>query len=110
MGGVWRPMLSNPYATVRNRVGMLIETHSLKPYPQRVQATYDFILVGLQEIANHPDQILAAVKSEDERASKLGKYYDPDQRYALQYRTRTNQGDSLIYRGYHAEMLSLIHI
>ena len=104
MGGVWRPMLSNPYMTVRSRAGLLIETHSLKPYPQRVQATYDFILVGLQEIAKHPEKLLKAVKEEDERASKLGKVYDPNQKYELQYRTRIDIGDSLIYRGYRFEM------
>ncbi len=104
MGGVWRPMLSNPYVTVRNRAGLLIETHSLKPYSQRVKATYDFILVGLQELAKHPDKLLQAVKKEDQRASELGKVFDPSQKYALQYRTRTDIGDSLVYRGYRFEM------
>ncbi len=103
MGGVWRPMLSNPYITIRNRAGLLIETHSLKPYPPRVRATYDFILVGLQEIASHPDKLMQAVKAEDQRASQFGKHYDPDQKYTLAYRTRTDIGDSLIYRGFRFE-------
>lgn len=97
--GVWRPMLSNPYLTVRNRAGLLIETHSLKPYPQRVQATYDFILVGLQELAHHPDRLLNAVKEEDARASQLGKTYNPDAKFALQFRPIKDHGDSIIYRG-----------
>jgi hypothetical protein len=97
--GVWRPMLSNPYLTVRNRAGLLIETHSLKPYQQRVQATYDFILVGLQELAVHPDRLLNAVKEEDARASQLGKTYDPDGKFVLQYRPRKDRGNSIIYRG-----------
>lgn len=97
--GVWRPMLSNPYATVRNRAGLLIETHSLKPYPQRVQATYDFILAGLQELVKHPDRLLNAVKEEDERASQLGKTFDPDQKFPLQFRPIKDDGDSMMYRG-----------
>lgn len=97
--GVWRPMLSNPYLTVRNRAGLLIETHSLKPYPQRVQATYDFILVGLQELAQHPDRLLNAVNEEDARASQLGKIYDPDAKFPLQFRPIKDRGDSMVYRG-----------
>ncbi len=100
MGGVWRPMLSNPYGTVRNRGGMLIETHSLKPYHQRVKATYDFILVGLEEIARHPERLIQAVEQEDERASTLGAKFDPDAKFALRYKTRTDTGDTLIFRGY----------
>jgi hypothetical protein len=100
VGGVWPPMLSNPYATVRNRGGLLIETHSLKPYPVRVKATYDFILTGLQEIANRPERLTHAVAKEDERASQLGRTYVPEKKYALRYRTLTDKGDSLIYRGY----------
>ncbi len=34
------PALSNGYAAVRNRPGLLLETHMLKPYHVRVQATY----------------------------------------------------------------------
>jgi hypothetical protein len=101
--GVWRPMLSNPYLTVRNRAGLLIETHSLKPYPQRVQATYDFILVGLQELAKHPDRLLNAVKDEDAHASQLGKTYDPDKKFPLQFRPKKDRGDSVVYRGYQFE-------
>ncbi|MFZ5517508.1 MAG: M14 family metallopeptidase [Candidatus Zhuqueibacterota bacterium] len=104
MGGVWRPMLSNPYATVRNRAGMLIETHSLKPYPARVAATYDFILVGLMEIAKHPEKLLQAVKNEDERAASLGALFDPGKSFALNYITRTDVGDTFLFRGYEIEV------
>jgi len=104
MGGVWRPMLSNPYATVRNRAGMLIETHSLKPYPARVDATYDFILVGLMEIAKNPATLLQAVKTEDERAASLGTVFDPQKSFALTYVTRTDTGDTFLFRGYEIEI------
>ena len=104
MGGVWRPMLSNPYATVRNRGGVLIETHSLKPYTARVQATYDFILVGLQEIAKNPEKLIQAVSEEDERASQLGRVFDSGKKFTLRYRTRRDKGDSMIYRGYRFEV------
>ena len=34
------PMLSQGYTALRNRPGLLIETHMLKPYNVRVSATY----------------------------------------------------------------------
>ncbi len=99
-GGVWRPMLSNPYATLRNRAGLLIETHSLKPYAQRVQATYDFILAALSEVARHPQGLLQAVAAEDERSAQLGRKFDPTQKFPLRFQLKTDRGDSMIYRGY----------
>jgi len=47
---------------------------------------------------------LAAVKSEDDRASQLGKAFDPAEKFPLQFRTLTDRGDSLIYRGFRFEM------
>ena len=64
-GGVWPPRLSNPYVTLRNRAGFLIETHALKPYPIRVQATYDMILSILDHVSHHPVELLTAVAHED---------------------------------------------
>lgn len=37
------PRFSQAYATMRNAIGILIETHSWKTYPQRVKATYDVL-------------------------------------------------------------------
>ncbi len=45
------PMLSQGYVALRNRPGLLIETHMLKPYKQRVEATYE-CLVNAIEILN----------------------------------------------------------
>jgi hypothetical protein len=45
------PKLSTGYAAIRNKVGILIETHSLKPYKERVFATLDY-LEGCIKIAN----------------------------------------------------------
>ncbi len=41
------PMLSQVYTSLRNRPGLLIETHMLKPYDQRVKSTYECIKATL---------------------------------------------------------------
>jgi hypothetical protein len=102
-GGVWRPMLSNVYATVCNRAGFLIETHSLKPYADRVLATRDFILIGLAEIARNPQAFLAAIAAEEARVSQWGGSHSDTSRIPLTFKTRFDQGDSLLFRGYRVE-------
>ena len=41
------PRFSTGYAALRNRPGLLIETHMLKPYATRVRAAYDLIALML---------------------------------------------------------------
>ena len=42
------PMLSQGYTALRNRPGLLIETHMLKPYDKRVEGTYECIKTCLE--------------------------------------------------------------
>jgi hypothetical protein len=97
--GVWPPRLSNVYVTLRNRGGLLLETHSLKDYQTRVTATYDFLLSALQEIAQNPTRLIRAVAAEDARVELLGKKYDPAIQIPLTFQS-TTQVDSILYRGY----------
>ena len=46
-GGVSPPMLSQGYTALRNRPGLLVETHMLKTYKQRVSATYECLVTAL---------------------------------------------------------------
>jgi hypothetical protein len=41
------PMLSQVYTSLRNRPGLLLETHMLKPYEQRVSATYEALKISI---------------------------------------------------------------
>ena len=98
-GGVWPPMLSNPYATVRNRAGFLIESHSLKPYKQRVEANYELLRVIMEHLAANPNALMDAVASEDERASSMGCQSAKSTGYPLTFKVDESQGDSILWRG-----------
>jgi murein tripeptide amidase MpaA len=50
---------------VRNRPAVLIETHMLKPYKQRVVATYDFLVAMLAEINQNPQALREAIRQAD---------------------------------------------
>ncbi len=57
--GVGNPMYSTSYANYRNRPGLLLETHMLKPYEVRVESTYR-MLVNTIDIL-HQDQSLKKI-------------------------------------------------
>lgn len=45
------PRFSSGYAALHHCIAFVPETHMLKPFPQRVQATYDFMSELLQELS-----------------------------------------------------------
>ncbi len=98
-GGIWPARLSNPYMTLRNRAGFLIETHALKDYKTRIFATYDLIQVILQEMAQNGKKLMDVVNFEDQNCLNLFSKYDPITKFPLTYRL-TEQSDSLIYHAF----------
>jgi hypothetical protein len=70
--GVAAPRFSHGYAALRNRLGMLVETHSWKPYPQRVRATRNTVVAVLEQVAEHGRDWLAVARAADARAAALG--------------------------------------
>jgi hypothetical protein len=52
------PRFSHGYAAVRNRIGLLIEAHVLKPYKERVYATKSVVTNLLQFVYNNKQEIL----------------------------------------------------
>lgn len=58
------PRFSNPYGDLRHIPSVLLENHSLKPYPQRVLGTYIFIEAALQAVAAHGAELTAAIAAD----------------------------------------------
>jgi hypothetical protein len=70
--GVYEPRFSTGYVQLRNRLGMLVETHSWKDYPTRVRITHDAVMSLLEQVAAHGKQWLALAAAADARAARLG--------------------------------------
>ena len=70
--GVSTPRFSHGYYPLRNRLAILVETHSWKPYPERVRATYNTVLDALSLVAEHGSAWRAMAQAADARASALG--------------------------------------
>jgi hypothetical protein len=67
-------MFSEAYTTARNCPGILIETHMLKPYKDRVLSTYQMIVETLRIIQNDKEgfnNALAQAKKNDLKISEL---------------------------------------
>lgn len=70
--GVSTPRFSHGYYPLRNRLAILVETHSWKPYPERVRATYNTVLAALSLVAEHGAAWQAMAQAADARATALG--------------------------------------
>ncbi|MEN5118254.1 M14 family metallopeptidase [Luteimonas sp. TWI662] len=70
--GVSPPRFSTGYFPLRNRVAMLIETHSWKPYPVRVALTRNTVVSVLEQIARHGRDWMRVAADADARAAALG--------------------------------------
>ena len=67
----YTPRFSSGYFPLRNRLVMLIETHSWKTYPVRVRSTYNALLDTLELVAQHGGQWRQAELDADTRAAQL---------------------------------------
>jgi hypothetical protein len=75
--GVPPPRFSHGYFLLRNRLGMLVETHSWKPYPERVRITRNTIVSVLEQMAAHGAQWQREAEAADARAAALGGTSEP---------------------------------
>ena len=69
--GVPPPRFSNGYFQLRNRVGILLETHSWKDYPTRVRITRNAIVDLVEMAAKDGAGWLAAEHAADRRSAQL---------------------------------------
>ncbi|HEY1142126.1 MAG TPA: M14 family metallopeptidase [Lysobacter sp.] len=92
--GVASPRFSQSYFAQRNRLGMLVETHSWKDYPTRVRVTRNTVLAAAELIAAHGKQWRAEESAADARAAQLG-----GQQIALDYKA-TDKARTIAFQGY----------
>ncbi len=92
------PRFSNGYAAVMNRPGLLIETHMLKPYKERVFSTKALLEAVIITVGENAGKLKEINKNADEYAAKAycggGKYYP------LKFRAAKKTSDSIDYKGY----------
>lgn len=92
--GVSTPRFSTGYFPLRNRIGILVETHSWRTYPERVRSTYNTVLDALELVAANGPRWLQLARDADARAAGLG-----GQRVPLDYKA-TDKVRTIDFLGY----------
>jgi hypothetical protein len=82
-GFIGTPRFATGYTPLRNRPGLLIETHMLKAYRPRVRGTYDVLRAALEDVNRDPAGWLRAVRETDEAVRREGSSYDPARRVPI---------------------------
>lgn len=89
------PRYSTGYTTLWNTMGMMVETHMLKPYKDRVMGT----LAIMQEMIVIGSTNVAAIKKA--RETSFNQYVNATN-YALSYTLDNKKADTLQFLGYQA--------
>ncbi len=87
VAGFSSPMLSTGYCAVQNRPGLLIETHMLKPFSQRVWATYEMLKLTA-EILNRDHKILKDIVLKTDNYTASSEFRKKD--LAVNYRANND--------------------
>jgi hypothetical protein len=96
------PRLSTGYAAVQNRPCLLIETHMLKPYRERVLATKTVLLSVINFINNNPAEILALNKRADQNSIK--KFSSGSNYLPVSYK-KSDNSIPFLFKGYKYKMV-----
>lgn len=87
------PRYSTGYTTLFNTLGMMVETHMLKPYKQRVEQTYELMLSMLSLVDNDYKNIKQL------RQLQLEQYKISDT-YVLDWKIDSTKTTTLKFKGY----------
>jgi hypothetical protein len=92
------PRYSTGYTTLWNTLGLMVETHMLKPYKQRVEGTYA-ILLNLLKITDANGKTIRQLRSKANEQFLKQKYYP------ISYMVDSSKGTVLNFKGYKADTL-----
>lgn len=90
------PRYSTGYNGLFDRIGILSESHMLKPYAERVNATFELMLATLATMNKHADELLKARKESRALTSAADEF-------GFNWVLDTARVDQLPWKGYKAD-------
>ena len=90
------PRYSTGFTTLFNTIGFVTETHMLKPFPQRVKATYDFLFTVI-EYTNKNYQKIGEIRKQ------ANNYVKEQKQFPLEWVLDTTKWEMLNFKGYEAK-------
>lgn len=91
------PRYATGYTALFNTMGTVAETHMLKPYKDRVAATYEYMLSSIRFVEKNASEIH---KKMEENIASL----QPGNQYSLQWKLDEKQFKLIDFKGYEAGM------
>jgi hypothetical protein len=92
------PRYSTGYTTLWNTLGMMVETHMLKPYKQRVEGTYE-LMKSMIEIVDADSEKIKELRS------NAFDYYQNNETYPLGWEKDTTKTSTLDFKGFEGHMI-----
>lgn len=93
------PRYSTGYTTLFNTLGMMVETHMLKPYKKRVEGTYELMKT-----------FIAIAEKEAEQIKKISRYsksrYPVGESYPISWKIDSSKTTTLNFKGYTGTLVS----
>ncbi|MCG9970828.1 M14 family metallopeptidase [Christiangramia crocea] len=93
------PRYSTGYTTLWNTLGMMVETHMLKPYDKRVKGTYE-VMRSMITITDAETTIIKDLRSQARRK------YLTDRHYNLKFEVDKENPSPRKFKGYEAEKIT----
>ena len=93
------PRYSTGYTALWNSLGMLIETHMLKPYPERVKQT-KAMLESILQLSAKKHQKIKQLRTEN------FKSFENDKFYKFNYQIDSTDYKTLKFKGYEADKIT----
>lgn len=97
----YEPRFSTGYAALQNRLALLVEAHSLKPFKERVFATKAMISESLEFINNNHKELKDLSRFADRRS--IQKYFIEKKRYPILL-AGNDEWEPLNFKGYKTEV------
>jgi len=92
------PRYSTGYTTLFNTLGMMVETHMLKPYKPRVEGTYE-LMKSMIEITEEQNETIANLRKD------AWKDYKNKNEYPIAWTIDTTQSSTLNFKGFEGEFI-----
>lgn len=93
------PRYSTGYTSLFNTLGMMVETHMLKPYKQRVEGTYE-LMKSMIKITEENGQTIKNLRE------KANTNYTANSKYPLQWEIDTLKNTILNFKGYEGNLIT----
>lgn len=92
------PRYSSGYTTLWNTLGMMVETHMLKPYNKRVEGTYELMLKMIS-ITEKDGSEIRSLRDNSPNSFKVDGYYP------IAWQLDTTKVSKIVFKGYKADTI-----